>query len=93
MDLHGYMNPQPALEAGEIVISDIFPNRAAQLLPAGEASAIVTLPLEDTLEVLHGPVINALTHSGLALRHPGRNQLVVEDSGGVLKPLSLWSRG
>ena len=57
------MDAQAPLEAGEIVVSDILPNHLAQLLPAGEVPAIITFPLEDAPEALHGSVVNALACS------------------------------
>ena len=60
VDLHGRVDAQPSLETGEIVVSDILPDHLAQLLPAGEAPAIVSLPLENAPEALHGSVVNTL---------------------------------
>ena len=93
VDLHGRMNPQPPLEAREIVVSNILPDHTAQLFPAGEPPAIVTLPLQDTPEALHGPVVNTLAYPRHTLGHPSRSQLVVEHSGRVLKaPVAVEQR-
>ena len=86
VDLHGRMNPQPPLEAREIVVSNILPDHTAQLFPAGEPPAIVTLPLQDTPEALHGSIVNTLAYPRHTLGHPSRSQLVMEHPGGVLEP-------
>ena len=67
VDLHGRMNPQSPLKAGEIVIGNVLPDHSAQLLPAGKPSAIIALPLKDAPEALHWAIVNALTYSGHAL--------------------------
>lgn len=80
------MDAQTALEAAEIVVDDIIlPDHPAELLPAGEFPAIIPLPLGDAPEALHKPVVNTLTRSGHALRHPGRGQLVVKHPGRMSK--------
>lgn len=93
VDLQRRIDAQPPLETGEIIISDILPDHAAQLFPAGEPPAIVTLPLEDAPEALHRPIVDALAHPGHTLRHPGRNQLVMEHPGGVLEPSVAVEQG
>lgn len=85
VDLHGRMNPQSPLKAGEIVIGNVLPDHSAQLLPAGKPSAIIALPLKDAPEALHWAIVNALTYSGHALGHPGCGQLVMKYPGRILK--------
>ena len=93
VDLHRCVDAQPPLETGEIVVSDILPDHLAQLLPAGEAPAIVSLPLENAPEALHGSVVNTLAYPRHTLRHPSRSQLVVEHPGRVLKaPVAVEQR-
>ena len=60
MDFHRGPHTQAALEAVEVVIGDVLLDHLGQLLPAGKPPAIVTLPLEDAPEALHGAVVNAL---------------------------------
>ena len=93
VDLHRRMDAQAALEAAEIVVNDILPDHLAELLPAGEFSAIIPLPLENTPEALHRPVVDTLTYPGHTLRHPGRGQLVVKHPGRILKaPVAVKQR-
>ena len=83
MDFHGCLNTQSALESAEIVISDVILNHLDQLFPAGEAPAIVSLPLQDPPEALHGAVIYALSNPGHALGDTGRSQLIMENLRGI----------
>ena len=47
------MDTKAALEAGEIVVNDILLDHPAQLLPAGEFSAVIPFPFENAPEALH----------------------------------------
>lgn len=83
MDLHRSPCAQAALEAVEVIIGDVLPDHTDQLRPTSEPPAKVALPLEDTPEALHRPVINALSHPGHTLCNASRGQLVMEDPGGI----------
>ena len=83
MDFHRGPYAQAALEAAEVVIGDVLLDHLDQLLSAGEAPAIVTLPLEDSPKALHGAVVNALSHPGHTLCNAGYSQLVMKNLGGI----------
>lgn len=85
VDLHRRMDAQPPLKAAEIAVGNILPDHPAQLLPAGEFPVIITLPLENTPEAFHRPVVDTLAYPGHTLCYPGRGQLVVEHTSSVLK--------
>ena len=63
--------------------SNILPDHTDQSRPAGEAPAIVALPLEDAPKSLHGAVVRTLSHPGHALSDARRRQFVMENLGGI----------
>ena len=75
-----------SLDSFRVVIADIAADHIDQILPAGEAAAIIPLSLQDTPEALHRAVINAVGRSGHTLRHAGLLQLVVKTAVRILEP-------
>ena len=73
----------PAAAGGERNCSKQY---TAQLFPAGEPPAIVTLSLQDTPEARHRSIVNTLAYPRHTLGHPSRSQLVMEHPDGVLEP-------
>ena len=65
VDLQRSADTQAALEAAGVVVSDVAADHLYQGLPAGKAPAVVTFPLEDAPEALHGPVVNALAYCSI----------------------------
>ena len=83
MNLHRSSHSQPTLETAEVIVGNILPDHTDQSRPAGEAPAIVALPLEDAPKSLHGAVVRTLSHPGHALSDARRSQLVMEDLGSI----------
>lgn len=83
MDLHRSPYAQSALEAAEVIVGNILPDHTDQSRPAGEAPAIVALPLEDAPKSLHGAIVRTLSHPGHALSDARRRQFVMENLGGI----------
>ena len=93
VDLQRRIDAQPPLETGEIIISDILPDHAAQLFPAGEPPAIVTLPLEDAQKPSMGPLSMHLPTLDMLCVIPAAVSLSWNTRVVYWKPLSLWNRG
>ena len=52
---------------------------------AGEPSAVIAFPLQNSPEALHRAVINAMGNTGHTLCHSGLCKFVVEGTVGILK--------
>ena len=55
-----------------------------EFLFAGKPSAVIAFTFQDPPKTFHRTVVNAMSHTGHALRHPGLLKLVVKRSAGVL---------
>ncbi len=85
MLFHRRQDTQIALNTLRVVIANILLDHLDKLVLAVEPSAIITFPLQNTPEALHRTVINAMRHTGHALRHARLHELVVEGTVGVLE--------
>ena len=75
-----------SLDSFRIIIADVAADHVDQIMPAGEAAAIIPLSLQDSPEALHRAVINAVGHSRHTLRHTGLLQLVMKTAIRILEP-------
>ena len=86
MLFHRRQDAQIALHPSGVVIMDIGFNHLDKFTFAGEPSAVIAFPLQNTPEALHRAVIDAMRHAGHALRHSCLYELVVESAVGVVLP-------
>ena len=86
MLFHRRQDSEIALNTSCVVIANILLDHLDKLVLAGEASAVVAFPLQNTPEALHRTVINAMRHTEHTLRHARLHELVVEGTVGVLEP-------
>ncbi len=86
MLFHRRQDTEVSLYPPGIIIADIALDHLDQVSLTGKTPAIVTFPLQDTPEALHGTVVDALANAGHTLDHPGLLELVVKDPAGVLEP-------
>lgn len=93
MLFHGRQNARVSLHASGVVVTDVGADHVDQFLLVCEATAIIPLPLQNTPEALHWPVINTMGYSGHALCHTGLFQLVVEGTVCVLKTTVRMENG
>lgn len=75
-----------ALYTPGIVVTDVAFNHPNQFLLTGKASAIIALPFQDSPEALHRAVVDAVSHTGHTLCHPGLLEFMVKCPAGILKP-------
>ena len=86
MSLHRCLYEQAVLVTAVIVVVNVVLNGQDQLLTACERVSIVALSFENTPEAFHRAIVNAATNTRHTLRHPCIQQLLVEDSAGILVP-------
>lgn len=86
MLFHRSQDAQMTLHTAGVVIVNIAFNHLDKFLLIGKTSAIVTFSLQDAPKSLHGPVVNAVCHTGHALRHPCLLEFAVKGSASVLEP-------
>ena len=85
MLFHRCQYTQIGLHPPGVVIADEARNHLYELPLAGEASAVIALPFQNAPESLHRAVVNAVSHTGHALRHSGLYKFVMEYSACVLE--------
>ncbi len=86
MFFHRRQDTEISLYTSGVVVAYVGLDHLYKLALAGKASAVIALSFQNTPETLHWAVVNAVSHSGHALRHTGRLQFVVECSVRILKP-------
>lgn len=82
-----------ALNAAGVVVTDITFNHSDKFLLAGKTLAIIAFPLQNAPKSFHWPVVNAVRHTGHALRHPCLLELAVKGSAGVLESPVAMEQG
>ena len=93
MLFHWRQDAQIALHPSGIVVTDIVFNHLDEVSLAGEPSAVIALPLQNAPETLHRAVINAVSNTGHALRHPRLHKLLVKYPVRVLKTSVAMEQG
>lgn len=73
-----------------VVIANILLEHLNKVVLAGEPSAIIAFPFQNTPEALHRTVLNAMRHTGHILRHLRLHGLVVKCAVGVLESSVVW---
>lgn len=76
-----------------VVIANIILNQLNESLLAGKSLAIVTFPLQNAPEALHGTIVNAMSHAGHTLLYPGLHKLVAENHLNSVTSVSHFSFG
>ena len=90
---HRRQDAQIALDTSRVVIANILLDHLNKLVLAGEPSAVIAFPLQNTPEALHRAVIDAMRHAGHTLCHACLYELVVESAVGVLEPSVAMKQG
>ena len=85
MLFHRRQHAQITLDTSCVVIANILLDHLNKLVLAGEPSAVIAFPLEDTPEALHGAIVNAMCNTGHTLRHTRFLNLVVKGSVRILQ--------
>ena len=85
MLFHRRQDAQITLDTSCVVIANILLDHLNKLVLAGEPSAVIAFPLEDTPEALHGAIVNAMCNTGHTLRHTRFLNLVVKGSVRILQ--------
>lgn len=85
MLFHRRQHAQITLDTSCVVIANILLDHLHKLVLAGEPSAVIAFPLEDTPEALHGAIVNAMCNTGHTLRHTRFLNLVVKGSVRILQ--------
>ena len=93
MLFHRRQDTQIALDTSRVVIANILLDHLDKLVLAGKLSAVIALPFQDAPEAFHRTVVNAMRHTGHALRHPCLHELVVESAVGVLESSVTMEQG
>ena len=93
MLLQRCQDTKSTLHTSRVVIVNVSFNHANQLLFAIETPAVIPFPFQDSPEPLHRPVVNAVRHTGHALRHSCPFEFVVERPVRVLEsPVAVEKR-
>ena len=82
---HRRKDTEITLHTSGVVISDVVLNHLGQFLFACKPFAVISFPLQDTPEALHGAIINTVGYARHTLRHPGLLEPVVENPAGILE--------
>ena len=85
MLFHRRQDAEIALKPHSVVVADVILNHIHKAFSVRESVPVVSFTLENSPKTFHGPVVNAVGHSGHALSHAGCFQLRMERSISILK--------